>query len=180
MNGLKIIAGLGAAVILTACASSAGNQGSAAPSRTSSAGGGTAASGSNGGNGSSNGSGNGGGADGANSGGTPAGAGHKPKKGVISGVMSTVGGAIGAGGDQPDPRPVPGTVTFTSLRHGTFTAQVDSSGHFSMKLPVGSYHLIGHSPKVMADGAEEPCIRPAAVNVGVDENVQVGVNCIIR
>jgi hypothetical protein len=150
MNGLKIIAGVGAAVILTACASSEGNQGSAAPPSTSS------------------------------TSGSPAGAGHKPKKGVISGVMATVGGAIGAGSSQPDPHPVPGTVTFTSLRHGTFTTQVDSSGHFSMKLPVGSYHLIGHSPKVTANGAEEPCIRPAAVNVGVDENVQVEVNCIIR
>jgi hypothetical protein len=156
MNGLKIIAGLGAAVILTACGSSAGSAGSAAPPSTSHS------------------SGNGGGVDGANSGGTPAGAGHKPKKGIISGVLSVVGGSIGSGSSQPDLHPVPGTVVFNSIRHGSFTAKVDSNGHFSMKLPIGSYHLIGHTPQ-----ADLPCIRPAAVNVDVDENVQVEVNCIV-
>jgi hypothetical protein len=172
MNGLKIIAGLGAAVILTACGSSAGSAGSAAPPSSSHSSG--AATGSNGGTGASNGSGNSGGVDGANSGGTPAGAGHKPKKGIISGVMSMVGGSIGSGSSQPDLHPVPGTVVFNSIRHGSFTAKVDSNGHFSMKLPIGSYHLIGHTPK-----ADLPCIRPAAVNVDVDENVHVEVNCIV-
>jgi hypothetical protein len=163
MNGLKIIAGLGAAVILTACGSSAGG---AAPASTPS---GSVTSGStgNGGNGTGNG------------GGTPAGAGHKPKKGTISGELTMVGGAIGAGSQQPTPRPIPGTVTFTSLRHGTFTVQVGSSGQFSMKLPVGSYHLTGRSPKVTSGGTESPCVRPAAVNVGVDDNVHVAVNCIV-
>jgi hypothetical protein len=170
MKGLKIIAGLGAAVILTACGSSAGSAG-AASTASGSATGGTTANG--------NGTGNGGGVDGSNSGGTPAGAGHKAKKGTISGVLTMVGGAIGAGSQQPTPRPVPGTVTFTSLRHGTFTVQVDSSGQFSMKLPVGSYHLTGRSPKVTANGVEYPCVRPAAVNVGVDDDVHVAVNCIV-
>jgi hypothetical protein len=175
MKGLKIIAGLGAAVILTACGSSAGSAGQASTASGSATGGATA----NGGTGTGTGTGNGGGVDGSNSGGTPAGAGHKVKKGTISGVLTMVGGAIGAGSQQSVPRPVPGTVTFTSLRHGTFTVQVGSSGQFSMKLPVGSYHLTGRSPRVMSGGTETPCIRPAAVNVGVDGNVHVAVNCIV-
>jgi hypothetical protein len=184
MKGLKIIAGLGAATILTACGSSAGGpgasgSGSAAPVSTPSTSSGPTAAGSTG-NGSSNGSGNGGGVDGSNSGGTPAGAGNKPKKGIISGVLERVGGPIGSGGQQPTIHPVSGTVTFTSQRHGTFTAQAGSNGQFSMKLPIGSYHLSGQSPKVMVNGTQERCIRPAAVNVGVDENVRVEINCIVR
>jgi hypothetical protein len=179
MRGLKIIAGLGAAIILTACGSSTGSTGSAAPSSTPSTSSNGTTTGSGGGNGSSNGSGNGGGVDGSNSGGTPAGAGHKPKKGIISGVLTRVGGAIGTGNNQPTVHPVPGTITFTSLRHGTFTAQAGSNGQFSLKLPIGSYHLSGQSPKVMVNGTEERCLRPAAVNVGVDENVHVEVNCVV-
>ncbi|MEP7025633.1 MAG: hypothetical protein ABJB47_17900 [Actinomycetota bacterium] len=177
MRGLKIIAGAGAALFLTACASSA------APSGTSA--GGTASNGSpapgvstatGGGSGSGGGSPDGGGTTGTGTGSTGK---HKIEKAGITGTLFKVGTSLGAGSEQPTPTPISGTVQFVSLRHGTFSASVGSSGHFSARLPIGSYHITGRSPEVTdSSGTQTPCIRPAAVNVTLGKVVNVTVACI--
>lgn len=78
----------------------------------------------------------------------------------VRGVLVMVGGpAPGAR------RLLPGHIVATSTAGRRVTGTVGASGHFTMLLPPGTYHLTGHSPRVRAGGHEMRCAAAQPVRV---------------
>lgn len=102
-----------------------------------------------------------------------------PATGHLTGRFLMAGGPMGAGGQQPGERPIPGTVTFTAAGHRPVTVKVGPSGRFSKELPPGSYQLSGSSPDietVTASGKtlEQTCgLTSAIVTAGHTTSVQL-------
>ncbi len=70
----------------------------------------------------------------------------------VSGVFVMVGGPA------PGVRlPLPGRIVATNTPGRRFTGTAGKSGHFTMWLPPGTYHLTGHSPRVQAGHHEMRC-----------------------
>jgi hypothetical protein len=92
-------------------------------------------------------------------------AGHGPVTGNVAGRLLRTGSPPGQGG-QPDLRPMPGTVTFTSA-HRRVTVRVGSSGSFSVRLPPGRYRVSG------------PCSRPSPVTVTPRHTAHIKIICVV-
>ena len=113
-----------------------------------------------------------------------------PGTGHLTGMFVMEGGALGAGGQQPGERPIPGTVTLTAAGHRTVTIQVGASGKFSAWLAPGRYHVSGRSPyieeattaqvgKTSAQGVELPCSQPLAVTITARHAAAITLFCIV-
>jgi hypothetical protein len=73
---------------------------------------------------------------------------HLPATGHLTGTFVIEGGPLGAGGQQPGERPIPGTVTVTTAGHRQVSIQVGGSGRFSVWLSPGTYQVSGRSPNI--------------------------------
>jgi hypothetical protein len=103
--------------------------------------------------------------------------------GAVTGRLVLEGGPMRPGGAQPGQRPIPGTVRFSVARHRPIMVLVGSSGTFSARLPAGTYHVSGRSPRVteVIDGAdhEAPCSQPLTVTVTPGHTARSTVTCIV-
>jgi hypothetical protein len=102
--------------------------------------------------------------------------------GTVTGSLVRVGGPIPLGLRLPPaPVPLPGRVIAESTDGSRYTASVDTSGHYTISLPPGTYQLTGYSPLVRADGAEMQCHAAHAVQVTAGTTTTgIDVICSIR
>ncbi|MGZ6917446.1 MAG: hypothetical protein ACXVG8_18970 [Oryzihumus sp.] len=92
--------------------------------------------------------------------------------GVAGGRLLVVGGpAPGA------PRPLRrGTVTFTGATQ--VSVRIDHTGHYSARLPVGSYEVSGRSPEIGSGSYECHAAKP--INVAPHARIQADVYCQVK
>jgi hypothetical protein len=116
--------------------------------------------------------------------------GHGPATGHLTGTFVMEGGPLGAGGQQPGERPIPGTVTLTSPGHRQVTIQVGASGRFSAWLLPGRYQVSGRSPDIeeattaqagtgSSQGKELPCSQPLTVTITARHATRITLTCIV-
>lgn len=93
----------------------------------------------------------------------------------VSGVF------VVAGGQAPGARlPLPGHIVATNTAGRRYTGTVGKSGHFTMWLPPGTYHLTAHSPRVQVDHHEMRCAAAHSVHARVSSPApRVEVVCSI-
>jgi hypothetical protein len=113
----------------------------------------------------------------------PAAAGH-PASGHVTGRLLIEGGPMGPGEQQPGPRPIPGTVTFTAAGHRPVSVGAGTSGKFSAWLPPGRYRVTGRSPDietVTSSGktVEQTCSQPLSVTVSTRHAETIAVVCAV-
>jgi hypothetical protein len=104
--------------------------------------------------------------------------------GTVSGTFMRVGGPLGAGGTQPSPIPLMGTVTFSAHHRRTVAVSVGKTGTFTLTLRPGVYRVVGRSPQLLqelASGAavETPRAGPMSVTVIARHTVHVSVVCAV-
>ncbi|MBV9098393.1 MAG: hypothetical protein JO079_10075, partial [Frankiaceae bacterium] len=74
---------------------------------------------------------------------------------TVSGTLGWQGGVRGPGSSPPY-HVMPGTVVFTG--HGeTRSVTADAQGHFTARLPRGTYVVTGTSSHFIVNGVEAPC-----------------------
>jgi hypothetical protein len=81
--------------------------------------------------------------------------------GTLTGKLEAVGGPPGVA-----PRLLPGTLTISG-GSGTRIRTTAADGAFSVKVPSGSYTVVGQSPQFLTNGGEGQCFRnsPGALTV---------------
>jgi hypothetical protein len=104
--------------------------------------------------------------------------------GHVTGKLVMEGGAIGPGGQQPDERPIPGTVTFTAAGHQPVAVGVRDSGKFSVWLPPGRYQVAARSPDIQTitgsgKAVEQTCSQPQSVTVSARHTATITVVCVV-
>jgi hypothetical protein len=117
--------------------------------------------------------------------GCAAAAGPAPVAGRVTGQLVMYGGAISRSGQQPGPRHIPGTVTFTRAGHRPIAVRVGTSGRFSLALPPGSYQVSGRTPDIMqvisstGTARELPCAPPLQASITARHATAITVTCIV-
>jgi hypothetical protein len=104
--------------------------------------------------------------------------------GHVTGRLLIEGGPVGPYGQQPGERPIPGTVTFTTVRHRPVSVGVGASGKVSAWLPPGRYQVTGRSPDIITatdSGKDEvqTCSQPVPVTVTARHTAVIAVVCIV-
>jgi len=104
--------------------------------------------------------------------------------GQVTGRLVMEGGPYTPGQQQPQVRPIPGTVTFTETGHRPTSIRVGTSGKFSARLAPGRYQVSGKSPRIIeVDNAghdhELPCSQPLSVTVKAGHPAAITVACIV-
>jgi hypothetical protein len=110
---------------------------------------------------------------------------HAPVTGHLTGTFVMEGGPLGAGGQQPGERPIPGTVVVTKGGHAVVKIQVGGSGRFSAWLRPGRYQVSGRSPNIEqattvqagGQGQEVPCSAPLTVTITAGHTANVTLVC---
>jgi hypothetical protein len=113
---------------------------------------------------------------------------HLPATGHLTGTFVIEGGPLGANGQQPGERPIPGTVTVTAAGHRQVSIQVGGSGRFSVWLSPGTYQVSGRSPNIeqattvqagsaSGQGQEVPCSAPLTVTITARHTATVTLIC---
>jgi hypothetical protein len=95
------------------------------------------------------------------------------KWGEVTGTMET-GGGVAPGHIYG----IPGKVTLTSKDGHTYTVKVGKNGKFSVRVPVGTYRVVGYSPDITGrSGAEVPikAWSPTVVTAGDTTTVELGL-----
>lgn len=104
-------------------------------------------------------------------------------RGIVTGRLMIEGGPIRPDERQQGMRPLPGTVRFTGARHQLITARASGSGAFSIRLPPGTYHVSGRSPRIteVSNGTirEAPCSQPRTVTVAAQHTTRITLTCIV-
>lgn len=102
--------------------------------------------------------------------------------GVVTGRFVIEGGPIGPGGQQPGPRPIPGTIKFRAAGR-VATVRAGRSGSFSLRLPAGTYHVQGRSPRVIevsrGTRRQAPCSHQVSVTVTPRHTTRITLVCIV-
>jgi hypothetical protein len=114
----------------------------------------------------------------------PAAADQSAATGQVSGRFVMDGGPMGPGGQQPSPRPIPGTVTFAAAGHPAVSVTVPAAGGFSVRLRPGRYQVTGRSPQVetvtgSGRAQQQVCSQPAPVTVTAGHAATVAVVCVV-
>ena len=115
---------------------------------------------------------------------------HAPGTGHLTGMFVMEGGPLGAGGQQPGERPIPGTVIVTEGGRDVVAIQVGGSGRFSAWLRPGRYQVSGRSPNIeqtatvaagsaSGQGQELPCSQPLTVTIVARHTATVTLTCIV-
>jgi hypothetical protein len=113
---------------------------------------------------------------------------HAPVTGHLTGVFVMEGGPLGAGGQQPGERPIPGTIIVTDDGHHVFRIEVGGSGRFSAWLRPGRYQVSGQSPDIeqattvqaghaSGQGREVPCTLPQTVTITAGHTAAITLVC---
>jgi hypothetical protein len=102
----------------------------------------------------------------------PSGAATRPAAGTIEGSLRLSAGL----GQLPDGGALPGRVTATNRHEDRFSVAVPASGRFRLRVPAGTYVLVGRSPKFVSNGAPGTC-RAGSVTVAAGRVVMRGVTC---
>jgi hypothetical protein len=106
-----------------------------------------------------------------------------PPHGTVTGRLVLEGGPLGAGGQQPGTRLIPGTVQFTGGHHQRILVQVNDSGRFTVQLPAGRYSVSDRSPRVLQagpGGAGRPTwSRPVLVTVTPQHATKITLTTIV-
>ena len=105
-----------------------------------------------------------------------------PVTGHLTGTFVIEGGPIGAGGQQPKERPIPGTVVVAEGGHAVVKIAVGGSGRFSAWLRPGRYQVSGRSPDIEqatagGQGQELPCSAPLTVTITAGHTANVTLVC---
>jgi hypothetical protein len=98
---------------------------------------------------------------------------HVQKWGEVTGTMQT-GGGVAPGRVHG----IPGKVTLTAADGHVLTVEVGKSGDFSIRVPVGTYRVVGYSPDITGmDGKETPmrAYGPTVVTAGHTTTVELGL-----
>lgn len=102
--------------------------------------------------------------------------------GTVAGGLILEGGPISPGGQQPGPRPIPGTVQFMGY-HQRITVRVDRSGKFAVQLPAGRYEVSDRSPRLLEVGtdgiARETWSYPRPVTVIPHHTTKITLTTIV-
>jgi hypothetical protein len=106
-----------------------------------------------------------------------------PPHGTVTGRLVLEGGPLGAGGQQPGTRPIPGTVQFTGGHHQRILVRVNGSGRFTVQLPAGRYWVSDRSPRVLQaspGGAGRPTwSHPVLVTVTPHHTTKITLATIV-
>lgn len=81
-------------------------------------------------------------------------------RGTIVGILEAVGGPVGAAN-----RPLSGTVTATRAGR-SYSASVGIDGHYSVRVPAGTYAVVGRSTQYQGGVADCHAANPVAVSSG--------------
>lgn len=106
-----------------------------------------------------------------------------PPRGTVIGRLMLEGGPLGAGGQQPGMRPIPGTVQFVSGHYRRITVRVNGSGRFFVQLPAGRYEVSDRSPRLLQAGTDgvgrQTWSRPVAVTVTPHRTTKIILTTIV-
>jgi hypothetical protein len=102
----------------------------------------------------------------------PSGAATRPAAGTIEGSLRLSAGLV----QLPDGGALPGRVTATNRHGDQFSVAVLTSGRFRLRVPAGTYVLVGRSPKFVSNGAPGTC-RAGSVTVAAGRVVTRGITC---
>jgi hypothetical protein len=106
-----------------------------------------------------------------------------PAVGTVTGRLVLEGGPLGAIGQQPGTRPVPGTVQFIGVHHQRILVRLNSSGRFTVQLPAGRYWVSDRSPRVLQVGpggaGRQTWSRPALVTVTPHHTTKITLAIIV-
>jgi hypothetical protein len=92
--------------------------------------------------------------------------------GTVSGFFETSGGPPNAA-----PRPLSGTVVFTSSSGNSRALEVRANGSIVIRLAAGTWTATGHSPLVMSGSHEESCRSTAPIVVHSGRTTHANVIC---
>jgi hypothetical protein len=105
-----------------------------------------------------------------------------PPRGTVAGRLTIEGGPVGAAGQQPRTRPIPGTVQFIS-GHRRITVRVSGSGRFFVQLPPGRYLVSDRSPRLLQVGTDgvgrQTWSRPVPVTVTLHRTTKITLTNIV-
>jgi hypothetical protein len=106
-----------------------------------------------------------------------------PPRGTVAGRLTLEGGPLGAAGQQPRTRPIPGTVQFISGQHRRITVRVNGSGRFFVQLPPGRYLVSDRSPRLLQVGTDgvghQTWSRPVPVTVAPHRTTKITLTTIV-
>lgn len=104
--------------------------------------------------------------------------------GTVTGTFVREGGPLGPGGRQPAERRLPGLIQFIGTSKHTFKVRVGNKGTFEVRLPTGTYSVVGRTPDILeVDGSgigrQTPCSQPLSVRVTNHHTSKITVTCIV-
>jgi hypothetical protein len=93
--------------------------------------------------------------------------------GVVEGTLEAVGGVA-----PGTPRPLNGSITLRDPDGTVFMATAGSDGVFMVRVPIGTYTIIGRSPLIGSGGAD--CLSSGLVTVKTGAVIRVVVACSVK
>jgi hypothetical protein len=104
--------------------------------------------------------------------------------GTVTGTFVREGGPLGPGGRQPAEVRLPGLIQFIGKNKLTFTVRVGHKGTFELRLPAGTYSVVGRTPRILeVEGngrqRETPCSQPLSVTVTNHHTSKITVTCVV-
>ena len=104
--------------------------------------------------------------------------------GTVTGTFVREGGALGPGGQQPAEKRLPGLIQFIGTNKQTFKVRVGNNGTFELRLPTGTYSVVGRTPDIVevdtnGSSRETPCSQPLSVTVRNDHTSNITVTCVV-
>lgn len=104
--------------------------------------------------------------------------------GTVTGTFVREGGALGPGGQQPAEVRLPGLIQFIGKNKLTFKVRVGHKGTFELRLPAGTYSVVGRTPRILevednGRKRETPCSQPLSVTVTNQHTSKITVTCVV-
>ena len=104
--------------------------------------------------------------------------------GTVTGTFVREGGPLGPGGRQPAEVRLPGLIQFITANKQTFKVTAGKNGTFEVRLPTGTYSVVGRSPDIEevdgnGPGRETPCSVPLSVKVTSGHTSKITVTCVV-
>jgi len=96
------------------------------------------------------------------------------RHGIVTGFFLMVGGAPPGVSLR-----LPGRVIATNTAGQRFIDVVDAIGRFQFRLPPGTYHLTGYSPRVRVNHAEMRCVAMHPVHIRAGQSTRRNVYCSV-
>ena len=75
-------------------------------------------------------------------------------------------------------------IQFIGTNKQTFRVRVGKEGTFELRLPTGTYSVVGRTPDIVevdsnGSSRERPCSQPLSVTVSKDHTSKITVTCVV-